>query len=103
MQKRDMLFVDDAVKGIIQAIKNYGNDYTVYNISSGKQYVIKELIELIECISNKKLNVLFNSQIPDERCLSADNSLAKTNLQFNPQTKLVDGLQITIDHFLNTV
>lgn len=102
MQKRDMLFVDDAVKGIIQAIKNHVNGYIVYNISSGKQYVIKELIELIEYISNKKLDVLFNSQIPDERCLSADNSLAKTNLQFNPQTKLEDGLQITINHFLNT-
>ena len=103
MQKRDILFVDDAAKGIIQAIKNHENGYVVYNISSGRQYVIKELIRLIENISNKKLDVLFNSQIPDERCLSADNSLAKTNLQFNPQTKLENGLQITIDHFLNAV
>lgn len=103
MQKRDILFVDDAAKGIIQAIKNHENGYVVYNISSGRQYVIKELIELIEYISNKKLDVLFNSQIPDERCLSADNSLAKINLQFNPQTKLEDGLRTTIDYFLNTM
>ncbi len=103
MQKRDILFVDDAAKGIIQAIKNCNNGYMVYNISSGKQYVIKELIELLENISNKKLHVIFSSQIPDEQCLSADNSLAKTNLQFNPQTKIEDGLRVTIKHFLNNV
>ncbi len=103
MQKRDILFVDDAAKGIIQAIKNCNNGYMVYNISSGKQYVIKEIIELLENISNKKLHVIFSSQIPDEQCLSADNSLAKTNLQFNPQTKIEDGLRVTIKHFLNNV
>ena len=103
MQKRDILFVDDAAKGIIQAIKNCNNGYMVYNISSGKQYVIKELIELLENISNKKLHVIFSSQIPDEQCLSADNSLAKANLQFNPQTKIEDGLRVTIKHFLNNV
>ena len=53
MQKRDMLFVDDTAKGIIQAIKNHENGYVVYNISSGRQYVIKELIGLIENISDK--------------------------------------------------
>ncbi len=103
MQKRDILFVDDAAKGIIQAIKNCNNGYMVYNISSGKQYVIKEIIELLENISNKKLHVIFSSQIPDEQCLSADNSLAKANLQFNPQTKIEDGLRVTIKHFLNNV
>jgi len=102
MQKRDLLFVDDAARGIIQAIKNPESGYAVYNISSGYQYMIKELIKLIEDLSNKKLHIKLDSDVPDEQCLSADNSLAKINLQFVPQVGIEDGLRITITNFLHS-
>lgn len=103
MQKRDLLFIDDAARSIIQAIKNPVSGYVTCNISSGNQYTIEELIKLIEKISNKKLNVKFDNAIPDELCLSADNSLAKTMFQFTPRVKIEEGMSITIKHFLNSV
>ncbi len=102
MQQRDMLFIEDAVKGIIQTIKNPNKGYKVYNISNSQKYTIKEIILMIERICSKKLNVKYIDDIPDECCLWADNSLAKTKLQFNPTTKIEDGLKLTIKSYSNS-
>ena len=50
-------------------------------------------------ISKKKLPVKFSDEIPDEKRLCADNSLAEENLDFIPKTSIEDGLKITIEHF----
>ncbi|MFZ0183410.1 MAG: NAD-dependent epimerase/dehydratase family protein [Nitrosotalea sp.] len=98
-QIRDLLLVGDATKGIIQAIKKQQNGFNVFNISSGKRYSINEIIEIIEKISHKKLSIVMSPDVPDEKCLSADNSLAKKLLDFEPTTKIEDGLKLTIDYF----
>lgn len=99
-QIRDVLFVEDAVHGIIQAVKKPQKGFTIFNISSGKQYKIMNIIKIIEKISQKKLSVVLSDDIPDEQCLSADSSLARIKLDFIPQTSIEVGLRSTIEHFL---
>lgn len=99
-QKRDILFVDDAIQGIIQGIKNLQKGFIIFNISSSKQYKIKEIIEMIEKISQHKLSIKLSKDSPDEKSLSADNSLAKKILKFNPSTDINSGLKITIEDLL---
>lgn len=101
-QLRDLLFVEDASDGIIQAIKNPQEGFTVFNISSGKLYMINDLIKIIERISHKKLNIKLNLKIPDERCVWADNSKAKKILKFIPHTNIEEGLKITINDFMKS-
>lgn len=96
-QIRDLLFVNDAVLGIIQAIKKPQKGFTVFNISSGIQYEINQIINIIEKISNKKLPIQLNSMIPDERCLFANNSKARNLLDFKPKIDVETGLKITLD------
>ncbi len=97
-QIRDMLFVDDAANGIIQAIKNPQKKLSIFNISSSKQHKIIDIIKIVEEIMHKKSHFTLNNHIPDEKCLSADNSLAKLKLGFIPYTSIHDGLKITIDY-----
>ena len=98
-QIRDMLFVDDAVDGILCAIKQPQQGFKIFNISSGKKYTISEIITIIEKLGNKKLLVKYNSKIPDEQCLCADNSKSLEILNFSPKIDIETGMKITIDYF----
>ena len=102
-QIRDLLFVNDAANGIIQSIKKQQKGYHIFNISSAKQYKILDIIKIIESISKKKLPVKFSDEIPDEKRLCADNSLAEENLDFIPKTSIEDGLKITIEYFQKNI
>ena len=96
-QQRDLLYIDDVVNGIIQAINYQHDGFNVFNISSGKRYSIKDLVSIIEKISNTKISMKYNSEIPDERCMWADNSKAKKILKFNPKFDIEAGLKSTIN------
>ena len=99
-QIRDMLFVEDAANGIIQAIKKPQKGFSIFNISSGKQYKIIDIIKIVEMILQKNLPIELNIDIQDEICLSADNSLAGAKLGFTPQISIEDGLRITVESMI---
>lgn len=100
-QFRDILFIDDAIDGIIKSIKKPLAGFNIFNISSGVKYSINQVIKEIENVSNQKLNMAYSSEIPDEICIWADNSKAKTVLGFNPIMSLQEGLKITINYLKN--
>jgi len=97
-QLRDVLYIDDAIDGIIKSIKIPLYGFNVFNISSGSRYKINEIINEIENISNQKLNIEYSEKIPDEICIWADNSKAKNILGFSPTVSLHKGLKTTIDY-----
>ena len=55
---------------------------------------------MIEKISETKIPVEYSSEIPDERCIWADNTKAKKFLKFDPQVEIETGLKYTINQFL---
>ena len=95
-QYRDFLHIDDAIIGIILAIKNRNNGLDIYNLSSGKRFSIKKIIKIIEKSSTKKVNAKFSNNTPDEKCIWANNSKANKKLNFSPTVSLTDGLFLTI-------
>jgi len=95
-QYRDLLYVDDVVNGIILAIKTPQKGFNIYNLSSGKRYSIKKIISIIEQLSGKKVNVKYSNQIPDEKCIWANNLKAQRFLKFSPTVNLKDGLELMI-------
>ena len=99
-QERDFLFIDDAIDCIENTI-NYKNDgFKVFNISSGMRYSMNTVISKIEKITNTKLNVKYSPEIPDEKCIWADNSKAKKLLDFEPKFDIDSGLKSSIDNIL---
>lgn len=98
-QLRDFIFIEDATDGILAAIKNPQPGFQIFNISTGKRYMVKNVAKLIEKICKKKLQIRLNSKIPDEICIWANNSKAKRILKFSPKISLEKGLKFTIDHY----
>ena len=97
-QQRDMLYIDDAIDCILNVINNPNHGFNSFNVSSGKRYSINELISKIEKIAKSKLAVNYSSEIPDEKCIWADNEKAKKFLKFEPKIDIEIGLKSTIDH-----
>ena len=97
-QQRDILFIDDAIDCIHNAINYENNGFNIFNISSGKRYSANDLISKIEKITKSKISIKYSSEIPDEQCIWADNSKAKKLLNFNPKYDIDSGLKFTLDN-----
>jgi UDP-glucose 4-epimerase len=98
-QFRDFLYVEDATDGIIQAIRTNQDGFNIFNISSGERHMIKDLVKIIEKSSHKKLRVMLSPEIPDEKCIWADNSKATKIIKFSPKISISEGLKFTIKSF----
>jgi UDP-glucose 4-epimerase len=65
----------------------------VVNIGSGQGLTLNKLIELVECLAGKRLDVRYLAKNPLEIDYSVlDIALAKEMLGFNPETNLEKGL-----------
>ena len=100
-QQRDMLYIDDAIDCILNTLNSEPRGFNIFNISSGNRYSMNELISMIERISKEKISVKYSSEIPDEKCIWADNTKAKKFLKFNPKVGIEAGLEYAVNQFLN--
>ena len=100
-QQRDMLYIDDAIDCILNVINHPCDGFNIFNVSSGKRYSINELILIIEKISKTKIGIKYSSEIPDEKCIWADNTKAKKLLKFEPKVDIELGLEFTINSFFS--
>ncbi|ABX12064.1 NAD-dependent epimerase/dehydratase family protein [Nitrosopumilus maritimus] len=91
---RDFIHIDDLVMGIEQSISNIsGKRGSVYNLASGKSVSVKELAKLMLEISDKKLEIKYESpRKGDLLYSSASIDLAKNDLSFVPKISLKDGI-----------
>ena len=100
-QQRDILYIDDVVDCILNVVNSQHDGFHVFNISSVKRHSINELISMIEKISKTKISAKYSSEIPDEKCIWADNTKAKKFLKFNPKVGIEAGLEYAVNQFLN--
>ena len=102
-QLRTFVFVEDLINGLMLGLEKNSNPEPI-NISSDKPIRIRELIDMILKISNKKNEIKFNLEKPEgnpERCL--DFSRAKNLLDYNPKWNLKRGLQKTIEWYKDNI
>jgi len=92
-QIRDYLHIDDAIDGILSAVKYQEKGFNVFNISSGKKNTTKQIIKNIEKNFKKKLLLKINSEIHDEKCIWSDISKAKKSLKFKPNIDIEMGIK----------
>ena len=98
---REFLFVEDCGQAIVKAINSDNLSPEPINIGTGKEIKIKDLVKEIANIMGYKGDIIYDSSKPDgqpRRCL--DTSRAKERLGFEAQVGLKEGLQRTINWYM---
>ena len=97
-QSRDFTYVKDAVAGTMAAMRR-GPSGRVYNIGGGTEATMREAIELCERLDGRRLDVREQPQATgDVRRTSADTSLIREELGWQPRTSLAEGLVAQIEN-----
>ena len=92
-QIRDYLFIDDAVEGIVSAIKYKKRGFNIFNIASGKKCSTKKIIKNIEKQFGAEILIKTVKEEPDEKCIWADILKTKRILKFEAKTDIEIGIK----------
>ena len=100
--RRDLTFVSDTVEGFIKVAETPSVEGQTFNLGTGSEISIGDLVSEIEIILGRKLDVVVDAnRIRPEKSevmrLLSDNSKAKRLLGWNPKYTLHQGLEKTIE------
>ena len=100
---RDFIFIDDICSAYDELIKK-SNDIglgEIFNLGSGKEYTVEQVLNTVERISDKKLNVKWqyrNDRLYDKaNHWVANTSKTEEILKWKPKYTLEEGLRTTYD------
>ena len=97
-QTRSFCFVDDLVDGLIKLMNS--NYHLPINLGNPHEITIKELANIIIGLTNSKSKLIFNDLPKDDPKQRRPNiNKANNLLDWEPTTKLTDGLLKTIKYF----
>jgi nucleoside-diphosphate-sugar epimerase len=101
---RDFIFIEDVVNAYIQVTKKTLPPGEIYNIGSGKEHSIGEIVKLSIKLSKSNSDVLWGAVKKQTRYvepgrLEADLSKSKRLLKWEPKYTIEQGLEKTIQWF----
>ncbi|MFL5774229.1 MAG: NAD-dependent epimerase/dehydratase family protein, partial [Flavisolibacter sp.] len=98
---RDYTYVDDIVQGLLAAINYEQSPFEIVNLGNSETVSLKDLVRHIEDVTGKKAKI---DQLPEQPGdvprTNADISKAKKLFNYQPQTRLQDGLRNFYDWFI---
>jgi len=101
-QSRDLIFVEDVVKANLLAAENKSAAGRVFNICSGRETRLLDLIEeLLALFPNAQSPIFSEPRLGDIYRSVGDPTNAQKYLGFTPQTSLLDGLKATVEWMQN--
>lgn len=100
--RRDYTYVDDIIQGVRAAIDYDGAKHEIFNLGESQTTELCELIALLEENLGMKANIERHEMQPGDVPITfADISKARRLLNYNPTTKIADGLPKFTQWFLN--
>lgn len=95
----DYIYIDDFVEMFYQIL--ISSSLGVYNICSGHQYILKEIINEIHTLVNSKSKLIFNPKLNRNSPLyiCGDNRKIIKATNYQPKTDLKTGLNKTINYY----
>ncbi|RKY93123.1 epimerase [candidate division KSB1 bacterium] len=97
--QRDYTYISDIIDGLCSAIE-YCQGYEIYNLGDSRTVELKEVIQHIENLLNKKARLDFKPfQAGDVWITYADISKAKAQLKYQPKVMFEKGMQNFIDWY----
>jgi GDP-L-fucose synthase len=96
---RDLLYVADAARGVVDALERYDSPDPV-NLGTGREVTVRELVETVVRLSDYRGQVLFDPSKPQGAPRRAlDATRARQAFGFEANTSLESGLRATIDWY----
>ena len=98
--RRDYTFIDDIIQGVRAAIDYDKTNHEIFNLGESQTVELNELIKLLEKNLGKKAIIDRQPMQPgDVPQTFADISKARELLNYNPQTKIEEGIEKFTDWF----
>jgi UDP-glucuronate 4-epimerase len=99
--RRDYTYVDDIIQGVRAAIDYDQSKHEIINLGESQTIELRELIELLEKSLGKKALIERQEMQPGDVPLTfADISKARELLNYNPTTKIEQGIPKFVEWFL---
>ncbi len=96
LQSRDFTYIDNIVSANLQASHCWEGIGGVFNVGQGKASTILDLVDLLQEILGRELNLLHTAERPgDIRHTLADISQAECYLDYQPQVSFEEGIART--------
>jgi nucleoside-diphosphate-sugar epimerase len=98
-QTRDLLYVKDAVQGVIKAMESASNSADVFLLSTNTETSVNKVLNSIENIVGTKANVIHSDFLKgDIMRMRYSYSKAKNNFGFEPNYSLEKGITRMIEY-----
>ncbi len=98
-QTRDLIYVEDAVQGVIKAMNSAVYDADIFLISTNTETSVKEVLHHVEDVTGLKARTRFTEPlIGDIRRMKYDYSKAKNKLGFEPKFSVYDGIKRLVEY-----
>ena len=99
-QTRSFCYVDDLVDGLTKLMESPDNVTGPINLGNPGEFTIRELAEKVVALTGSKAKLVCKPLPADDpKRRQPDISLARKTLNWEPKTKLEDGLKRTISYF----
>ena len=101
--RRDYTYIDDIIQGVRAAIDYDATFYEIFNLGESQTIELKELIEILEENLGRKAVIDCQPMQPGDVPITfADISKAKKLLNYNPTTKIREGIPKFVEWFMKT-
>ncbi len=101
---RDFIFIEDVINVYLRAVKMRHKYGEVYNIGSGKQHSVGEIVQMIQKITKNRSRIEWGTVGKQARYIEplrweADIAKAKKTLHWEPKFSIESGLEKTVEWF----
>ena len=103
-QTRSFCFIDDLIDAFIRLMGTSDDITGPMNLGNPEEFTIRQLAETIIEMTGSRSELVYSEMPKDDplqRC--PDINLANSILDWNPTTKLKDGLEKTVSYFANNI
>ncbi len=96
--KRDFIYINDLIKAVLLAINYNNSNYEIFNIGFGKSCSVKEIIEIISELTDKKFKVIFTNETRKGEILDtvADTLKIRSMLHWHPYIEIKKGIEMIL-------
>lgn len=103
--QRDFIYISDVVSAHLQAItlaERESGKYHYFNLSTNRPTEVRQVISMLEGLLKKKANIHnFPNRPGDPLVLVAESTKANQVLGWEAKVQIEEGLQKTVEYFLN--
>ena len=101
-QTRDLIYVKDAVQGVIKAMNSSVNDAAVCLISTNTETSVNQVLKIVEQVIGTKAKIEFKEALSgDIRRMRYDYSKAKKTIGYEPKYSPKEGIEKLVSYTQN--